>query len=443
MSGNERQLHLGLNAPGLGTYRSAWRRPGIDAASTATGEFYVRLAQEAERGLFDAFFLADQQALDPDWQTNASAARLDPVIALTTAAAHTESVGLVATVSTTWHHPYNLARSIQSLDRVSHGRAGWNVVTNHNPRIASNFGLDQIPDKAQRYARAREFADVVQQLWRTWSPDAIVADKAAGVFAAPGSVVEAEHDGEFFRVQGGSTVPPSEQGLPVIFQAGASDDGLDLANRHADAVFVSAMTLDAAREYRQRLAAAAAVRTVGRGPVVVLPGAALTLASTDDEAARRRDELDAIDGSLSGRKYLAARLGLDPDELNLDEPLPLHRVDLEERKRVNSEGFIRSIVSLAESGKPLRELLRDGTGHLTIVGSPRTVADTFEEWFATGLVDGFNLMFDVIEESLPLFVDEVVPILQERRLFRRKYDGTTLRDHLGLARPHWTHELAR
>lgn len=175
MSGTERQLHLGLNAPGLGTYRSAWRRPGIDPASTATGEFYVRLAQEAERGLFDAFFLADQQALDPDWQTNASAARLDPVIALTTAAAHTESVGLVATVSTAWHHPYNLARSIQSLDRVSHGRAGWNVVTNHNPRIASNFGLDSIPEKTQRYARARAFADVVQALWRTWSTDHSVA----------------------------------------------------------------------------------------------------------------------------------------------------------------------------------------------------------------------------------------------------------------------------
>ncbi|MET0451786.1 MAG: NtaA/DmoA family FMN-dependent monooxygenase [Mycobacterium sp.] len=437
MSGTRRQLHLGLNAPGLGTYRSAWRRPGIDPASTATGEFYVRLAQEAERGLFDAFFLADQQALDPDWQTNASAARLDPVIALTAAAAHTESVGLVATVSTTWHHPYNLARSIQSLDRVSHGRAGWNVVTNHNPRIASNFGLDSIPDKTQRYARAREFADVVQALWRTWTPDAIVADKSAGVFAARGSVVETAHDGEFFRVHGGSTVPSSEQGIPVIFQAGASDDGLDLANRHADAVFVSAMTLDAARDYRHRLAAFAAARAGGREPVIVLPGAALTLASTDDEAARRRDELDAIDGSLSGRQYLAGRLGLNPAELNLDEPLPLHRVDLEERKRVNSEGFIRSIVSLAESGKPLRELLRDGTGHLTIVGSPETVADTFEQWFATGLIDGFNLMFDVIEESLPLFVDEVVPILQSRGLFRRKYEGTTLRDHLGLSRPHW------
>ncbi|MDL9935464.1 NtaA/DmoA family FMN-dependent monooxygenase [Gordonia sp. ABSL1-1] len=437
MGDNRRHLHLGLNAPGLGTYRSAWRRPDVDPAGPATGEFYIRLAQEAERGLFDAFFLADQQALDPDWQTNSGAARLDPVIALTAAAAHTRSIGLVATVSTTWHHPYNLARSIQSLDRVSHGRAGWNIVTNHNPRIAANFGLDSIPEKAERYARAAEFADVVESLWRTWTPDAIVADKATGVFATVGSVTETAHDGEFFRVHGGSTVPPSEQGLPVVFQAGASSGGLELANRHADAVFVSAMTLDAARDYRQRLAGHASARAPGRHPVIVLPGAALTLASTDAEASRRRATLDDIDGSLSSRQYIAGRLGLDPDDLHPDQPLPLHRVDLDERAKVNSEGFIRSIVALAESGRPLRELLRDGTGHLTVVGSPKTVADTFERWFATGLVDGFNLMLDVIEESLPLFVEEVVPILQERGIYRRKYEGTTLRDHLGLPRPHW------
>ncbi|MDF3336386.1 NtaA/DmoA family FMN-dependent monooxygenase [Mycolicibacterium septicum] len=432
-----RELHLGLNAPGIGTYKSAWRRTGIDPESTATGEFYIRLAQLAEQGLFDAFFLADQPALDGGWDRNASAARLDPVIALTTAAAHTEYVGLVATVSSTWHHPYNLARSIQSLDRVSHGRAGWNVVTSYNPRIAGSYGLDSPPPKAERYARAREFTGIVESLWRTWSPGAIVADKESGVFARADAVNPITHTGEFFSVDGGSTVPPSEQGLPVIFQAGGSAAGLDLASRYADAVFASAMTLEVALDLRRRLDTAASVRASSRAPVLILPGAALTLASTDEEAARRREELDGIDGSLSGRQYLAGRLGLSPDELDLDAPLPLHKVDLEERKEVNSEGFLRSIVGLAESGRPLRELLRDGTGHLTVVGSPGTVADTFETWFATSAVDGFNLMFDVIEESLPLFVDEVVPLLQDRGLFRRKYEGTTLRDHLGLPRPRW------
>jgi FMN-dependent oxidoreductase (nitrilotriacetate monooxygenase family) len=402
----------------------------------ATGERYVRLAQLAEEGLFDAFFLADAPALDPGWESSAMT-RLDPVIALMTAAAHTERIGVVATVSSTWNHPYNLARSIQSLDRALHGRAGWNVVTNHNPRIAANYGLDEIPPKPERYARARESVDVVTALWRTWSPDAIIADKAAGVFAAKDKVRPVSHHGEFFSIEGGSTVPPSEQGLPVIFQAGASDDGLDLAARHADATFVSAMTLETALDYRHRLEAASVVRTPGRPRVLALPGASLTLASTDEEALRRKDELDGSDGAVSGRAYLAGRLGLSPDDLDLEAPLPLHQVDLERQRRENSEGFLRSILSVAESGQPLRELLRDGSGHLTIVGSPGTVADTFENWFATGTIDGFNVMLDVVEESLPLFIAEVVPILQERGLYRRKYTGTTLREHLGLPIPRW------
>jgi len=214
-------------------------------------------------------------------------------------------------------------------------------------------------------------------------------------------------------------------------------DGLDLAARHADATFVSAMTLETALDYRHRLEAASVVRTPGRPRVLALPGASLTLASTDEEALRRKDELDGSDGAVSGRAYLAGRLGLSPDDLDLEAPLPLHQVDLERQRRENSEGFLRSILSVAESGQPLRELLRDGSGHLTIVGSPGTVADTFENWFATGTIDGFNVMLDVVEESLPLFIAEVVPIVQERGLYRRKYTGTTLREHLGLPIPRW------
>jgi FMN-dependent oxidoreductase (nitrilotriacetate monooxygenase family) len=435
--GSPRQIHLGLNAPGIGSFRSAWRRPGIDPLSTATGEFYVRLAQLAERGLFDAFFLADQPTLHPGWERSSGPAHIDPVIALATAAAHTERIGLVPTVSTTWNHPYNLARTLQSLDRTSHGRAGWNVVTSYNPEIAPNFGLETLPPKEERYERATEFVDVVVDLWRTWSPDAIVADKATGLFAHPDGVTPISHRGKYFTVTGGSTVPPSEQGLPVLFQAGASDDGLGLAARHADVVFVSATTLDAALEYRRRLDAASVARTPGRPRVVALPGVNLTVASTDEEAWRRREEMDAVDGALSGRGYLAGRLGLDVDDLDLDAPIPLEKVDVEARKRENSEGFLRSILALAASGRPLRELLREGTGHVLVAGSPKTVADHFEQWFSTGAVDGFNLMFDVTEEGLPLFVEEVVPILQERGLYRRRYEGRTLRDHLGLPTPTW------
>lgn len=431
-----RELHLGLNAP-VGVNRSAWRREGADPFGSANAEYYVRLAEAAERGLFDAFFINDQPTLHPGWESSPGAARLDPVIALTAAAQHTERIGLVATVSTSWNHPYNLARAVGSLDRASHGRAGWNVVTSYNPQIAPNFGLDVLPPKEERYARASEFVDVVLQLWQTWAPDAIVADKATGVFAQPDKVRPIRHRGEHFSVAGGSSVPSSEQGWPVVFQAGASDAGLELAARHADATFVSATTLDAALAYRRRLDAAAALRGSVRDRVLALPGATLVLGSTDEEAGRRWDDLTDSDGASAGLSHLAVRLGIPVESLELDAPIPLDGVDVERRKREDSEGFVTTIVAAARSGRTVREILRGGAGHLQIVGSPKTIADLFEAWFATGAVDGFNLMFDVIEEGLPLFVDEVVPILQERGLFRRKYDGATLRQHLGLPIPRW------
>jgi FMN-dependent oxidoreductase (nitrilotriacetate monooxygenase family) len=432
--GATKRLHLGLNAPGF--QRSAWRRDGVDPLGPANAEYYVRLAQEAERGLFDAFFLNDQPTLHPGWETSPQA-RLDPLIALASVAQHTERIGLVATVSTSWNHPYNLARAIGSLDRASHGRAGWNVVTSYNPLIAANFGLDVLPPKEVRYARAGEFVDVVRQLWQTWAPDAIVADRRTGQWADPEKVRLVRHRGEHFSATGGSTVPSSEQGLPVIFQAGASDAGLALAGRQADATFVAATTVEAALAYRHRLDAASVVREKGRARVLALPGATLVLASTDEEAERRWAESMEVDGAAASLAQLATRLGLPVGRLELDAPVPLDEIDLEARRRQDSEGFVDSMVTAARTGRTVREILRGGAGHLQIVGSPRTVAELFATWFASGAVDGFNLMFDVIEEGLPLFVDEVVPLLQERGLFRRKYDGSTLRDHLGLPIPRW------
>ncbi|MGW6195579.1 NtaA/DmoA family FMN-dependent monooxygenase [Kribbella sp. NPDC055110] len=429
-----RELHLGLNAPGF--QRSAWRRDGVDALGTANAEYYVRIAREAERGLFDAFFLNDQPTLHPGWETTPQA-RLDPVVALASVAQHTERIGLVATVSTSWNHPYNLARAIGSLDRASHGRAGWNVVTSYNPLIAANFGLDVLPPKEERYARAGEFVDVVRQLWQTWAPDAIVADRGTGQWADPERIRLVRHRGAHFSVAGGSTVPSSEQGSPVIFQAGASEAGLGLAARQADATFVAATTLEAAVAYRQRLDAASVVREAGRARVLALPGATLVLGSTDDEAERRWAAGVDADGAAASVAHLATRLGLPAGRLELDAPIPLGEVDLAMRRSQDSEGFVDSMVAAARTGRTVREILRGGAGHLQVVGSPKTVAELFEDWFARGAVDGFNLMFDVIEEGLPLFVDEVVPILQERGLFRRSYAGTTLRDHLDLPIPRW------
>ncbi|MEV8516010.1 NtaA/DmoA family FMN-dependent monooxygenase [Dactylosporangium sp. NPDC051484] len=434
---NGRRLHLGLNAPPLGSSPYGWRRAGIDPLSSATGEFYARIAVEAERGLFDALFLNDQPTLHPGWETSPAPLRLDPIVALATAAQHTRWIGLVPTISTTWNHPYNLARSIASLDRASHGRAGWNVVTSYNPKIAANFGLSRLPSKQDRYARAAEFIDVVADLWRTWAPDAIIADKQTGVFTRPGGVRLVEHHGAYFTVHGGATVPPSEQGLPVLFQAGGSPEGIALAARYADAAFVSTPTLESALEYRARAAAAATARATDRPRLLVLSGAALTLASTDEEALRHRIELEGSDTDAVGVGHIAARLGIPIAALDLDSPIPLDLVDVEARRRDDSEGFVNSIVHVARTGRPLREILRTGVGHLAVIGSPEKVADIFEEWFRADAVDGFNLHFDVVEEGLPAFVDEVVPLLRKRGIYRHAYDGGTLRSHLGLPTPQW------
>jgi FMN-dependent oxidoreductase (nitrilotriacetate monooxygenase family) len=432
-----RRLHLGLNAPPLGSSPQAWRRAGIDPLSSATGEFYARIAAQAERGLFDALFLNDQPTLHPGWETSAAPLRLDPIVALATAAQHTERIGLVPTISTTWNHPYNLARSIGSLDRTSHGRAGWNVVTSYNEKIAANFGLSRLPSKQDRYARATDFLDVVLQLWRTWAPDAIVADKQTGVFTRPGGVRLVDHRGAHFTVHGGATVPPSEQGLPVLFQAGGSPEGIALAARYADAAFVSTPTLESAREYRAKAADASVSRAPGRPRLLTLSGAALTLASTDEEAQRRRAELESSDTEGISLGHIAGRLGIPLDVLDLDLPIPLDLVDVEARRRDDSEGFVNSIVHVAKTGRPLREILRTGAGHLAIVGSPEKVADIFEEWFLADAIDGFNLHFDVVEEGLPVFVEEVVPLLQKRGIYRHQYEGGTLRSHLGLPAPQW------
>lgn len=431
-------LHLGVNCPGLGTVRSAWRRPGIDPDGSSTPEFYARTARTAERGLFDAVFTADVPALAPTWEREPQRSSLDPVLALAVAAQATEHVGVVATVSTSWHHPFNLARAVASLDRISHGRAGWNVVTSYSPLVAPHFGLADLPPKQERYARAAEFLDVVDALWRTWAPDAIVADKGSGVFARADRVRPVAHRGEFFAVSGGGVVPPSPQGLPVVFQAGGSPEGLDLAARYADATFVAASTLDVARAYRQRLdTASAAVRTPGRAPVLALPGLVVTLGSTDEEARRRRAELVDTETEAATVRMIAERLGVPVAELDPDRPLPLDDVILARRRDGTSEGFLHSLAGLAASGRTVREIARDGLGHLAVTGGPKTVADVIEEWFAGGAVDGFTLMFDVIDESFPAFVDEVVPILQDRGLYRRRYTGSTLREHLGLPIPTW------
>ncbi|MEE7476696.1 LLM class flavin-dependent oxidoreductase [Methylobacterium hispanicum] len=432
MSG--RQLHLNVNLLHSGVYPSAWRLPESRPDAFLDIDHFVRVARIAERGKLDAIFLADTPAINDridDRPFNA----LEPTVVLSAVAAVTSHVGLVATASTTYNEPYNLARRFASLDLVSRGRAGWNVVTTADAAAGRNFGFPGASEHGARYARAREFTDLVHALWDSWEDDALVGDKASGRFVDTSKVHTVDHRGSHYTVAGPLTVPRSPQGRPVTFQAGGSEDGRELAAATADAVFSLAQTVEDGAAYARDLRARAA--RYGRGPeaLVILPGLATVIGSTEAEARRRQDnlwDLVPLDYSLA---RLAGTLRIDPARLDLDKPLP---DPLPLPPDANHTMFLGTLALARRDRLTVRQLLRalgGGVGHRIIVGTPEVIADDIEAWFRAGAADGFNLMPDVLPQGLETFVDAVVPILQRRGLFRHEYAGATLRDHLGLARP--------
>jgi FMN-dependent oxidoreductase (nitrilotriacetate monooxygenase family) len=428
-----RTLHLNTNISGLGRHPAAWRKADDPRAITDLAHF-TAIAQTAERGKLDAVFLSDMVALRGHaagtWQS------LEPTVLLTALAGVTHSVGLVGTASTTFNDPYNLARRFASLDHLSGGRVAWNAVTTYDADAAANFSLSAPLDKEARYARAGEFVDVVEKLWDSWEDDALVADQASGLYADPARVHAIEHHGTYFQVRGPLNVPRSPQGRPVVVQAGGSPAGVALAARSADAVFTSQTTLEGGQVFYRDIKAAAAEH--GRDPdhLLILPGLYPVIGGTLAEARRRKAELDALlDRSAELRKFAGA-LGLKPSDLELDAPLPYALIDSGQRTDV-SHGFIRSTVLLAQSENlSVRELLdRNPGAHRMIVGTPETIADDIERWFNGRAADGFNLNADTFPAGLADFVDHVVPLLQRKGIFRREYEGTTLREHYGLPRP--------
>ncbi|GGD80678.1 LLM class flavin-dependent oxidoreductase [Caballeronia grimmiae] len=437
MSGEfPRQLHLNINALHSGFVPSAWRVPGADPRAFIDVDHYVRLAQTAERACLDAIFLADNAAISDQLDMRPITA-LEPTLLLTSIAAATTHIGLIATASTSYNEPYNIARRFATLDLVSKGRAGWNIVTTADLPSARNFGLDAVPDHAQRYARADEFASLVKALWNSWEDDAFIADKASGRFVDLGKLHPAAHRGRFFGVQGALNLPRSAQGHPVLVQAGASGDGRDLAARHAEAVFSASQSFDESRAYREDLNARAA--RYGRGPnaVKVLAGLTTIIGATETEALRRRDELvDLIPWRYSLNR-LAGTLGVPVDSLSPDKRLP-DDLPLPNNGNGNHTFFNATLAQARAHGYTVRELVRalaGGGGHRVIVGTPEQVADDIAHWFENGAADGFNLMPDVLPDGLEAFTEGVVPILQRRGIFRRAYEGDTLRSHFGLGKP--------
>ncbi|WP_374976873.1 LLM class flavin-dependent oxidoreductase [Microbacterium trichothecenolyticum] len=431
------RLHLNAFLMSTGHHEASWRLPESDPSWTSTNiEHLRRLAQLAERGKLDSIFFADGPGLRSDVGRR-PAGSLDPLIVLTAIAAVTERIGLIATASTTYNSPYNLARRFASIDHVSGGRAGWNVVTTAGPDIARNFGLDDQPAHAVRYERADEFLEVAFKLWDSWDDDAVLADKANGVWAEKTKIHPAEHVGTHFSVGGALTTPRSPQARPLIVQAGSSDDGKALAARYAEAVFTAHQTLGDARAFYADLKA----RTIAAGrsadDIKILPGIVPVIGSTEAEALAKERELDELIVPEYARVQLAKTLRLSPDDLPLDRELPADLPAEDEIEGAKSRYTL--IVELARRDRlTVRQLigrLGGGRGHRTFAGTPEQVADAIQDWYDAEAADGFNIMPAVLPSGLEQFVDHVLPVLRRRGLFREEYEGTTLRDHYGLARP--------
>ncbi|MEV2212627.1 LLM class flavin-dependent oxidoreductase [Streptomyces sp. NPDC050997] len=440
-----RQLHLNAFLMNTGHHEASWRLPESDPYAHVSLAHYVHLAKIAERGTFDSLFLADGPQL---WGTVAQrpAGALEPLTLLTALATATEHIGLIATASTSYNSPYNLARKFASLDIVSGGRAGWNIVTTAGEEAARNFGLDAEPAHAERYARACEFLDVALKLWDSWEDDAIVADKATGVWGDDTKIHPPRHQGTYFSVEGALNVPRSPQGYPLLVQAGSSQDGKAFAARYAEAVFTAQQTIEDAQAFYADLKARTA--QAGRDPehIKVLPGIVPVIGSTEAEALANERVLEDHIVYTHGVDRLERLLQLEPGTLELDAPLP---ADLPPESAIEgARSRYTLIVELARRERlTVRQLvgrLGGGRGHLTFAGTPEQVADAIETWFTHGAADGFNIMPAVLPSGLDLFVHHVVPILRDRGLLRTDYGPRrTLRERYGLPRPANQHVTSR
>jgi alkanesulfonate monooxygenase len=431
-----RQLHLGAFMRPVSIHTAAWRYPGGLPDANFNFQHLKRFAQTLERGKFDAFFMADHLALlnmpMSALMRSATVTSFDPPTLLPALAVVTERLGLIATASTTFDQPYHIARRFASLDHLSGGRAGWNVVTTSNPDAALNFGLDEQMDHGERYRRAREFIDVVTGLWDSWADDAFIRDVETGIYFDPDRLHTLNHKGEFLSVRGPLNVARPIQGWPVIVQAGASDSGRQLAAETAEMIFAAGGPLaDAKRFYAD---VKSRMDGVGRSRehLKILPGALVVVGDTLEEARRKRALLDSLVHYDSAIASLSIALGTDASRFDPDGPLP----EIPETNQSKS-GRERAVLLAQRENLTVRQLAQrlGGYGGMAIVGTPATIADTMEQWLVEAASDGFNVMFPFLPAGLDDFVDRVVPELQRRRIFRREYEGRTLRENLGLPRP--------
>jgi len=413
-----------------------WRYPGAFPDANFNFQHLARFARTLERGRFDAFFMADHLAVlnmpMAALRRSATVTSFDPLTLLPALAVVTERLGLIATASTTYDEPYHVARRFASLDHISNGRAGWNVVTTSNPDAALNFGREDHLEHGARYRRAREFYDVVTGLWDSWADGAFIRDVESGIYFDPVRMHVLNHKGEFLSVRGPLNVARPVQGWPVIVQAGASDAGRQLAAETAEVIFGSARTLEDGRDFYADVKGRMERLGRPRDHLKILPGVLVIVGETLAEAEEKKARLDGLVHPDSGIPNLSMRLGTDASGFDLDAPLP----DIPETNA--SKSGRQTLVELARREKlTVRRLaqLVGGYGGLQMVGTPSMIADQMEEWLLAEASDGFNVMFPYVPGGLDDFVDRVVPELQRRGIFRREYEGRTLRENLGLPRP--------
>ncbi|MDQ0877703.1 FMN-dependent oxidoreductase (nitrilotriacetate monooxygenase family) [Paenibacillus sp. V4I3] len=436
MTKQTRQMHLNLFLSSMGHHEAAWRHPSSNLKGVHDFNHYQELARKAEAAKLDSLFLADRYATSPTAVQYGALGGFEPLTLLSALAVVTKRIGLIATVSTSFNEPYNVARRFASLDHLSQGRAGWNIITSGTDSEAQNFNLEHIAGHQERYERATEFVEVTAKLWDSWEEEALIRDKKAGIYADRNKVHELHHKGKFFSVRGPLNTARSPQGRPILVQAGSSEDGKDFASQWAEAIFTAQQTLEDAQTFYADVKARVLQHGRETEHVKILPGICPIIGKTEAEAKEKEAELHELTNPAYSLLQLSNRIGIDLTAHPLDAPLP----ELPDSSKIpGHQSRTKLIQELAGREKlTIRQLLlrlAGGRGHKTIAGTPKQITDELEAWFVSYAADGFNIMPQLMNGGLDDFLEQVVPELQRRGLFRTSYTGTTLRDHYGLPLP--------
>ncbi|MCU6794437.1 LLM class flavin-dependent oxidoreductase [Paenibacillus sp. WQ 127069] len=440
MGNTKKQLHLGVFLLNTGQHVGGWRHPETHADRLLDLSFYQDFARLSERGLFDTILALEQIAIGEQNGKVAEERSIptpDTLTLLSVMAAVTEKIGLTATLSTTYNDPYHVAARFATLDHLSGGRAGWNMVTSQDPRVASQFSKDAHMDHALRYQRANEFVDVAMKLWDSWEEDALISKQSSGQYLDPAKVHDINHTGTYFSINGTSYIPRPIQGHPVLFQAGSSGSGLQFAAQKAEVVFTAQDNLRDALDYYANLKGM--LKSHGRRPeqLHILPGLAPILGSTEHEAKVRETYFNELVLPDIAVKTLSGTIEVDLSSYPLDGPFPYWEINAEANN--NKKSRLQLLKDLGQREQwTVRQMSKhvvSAGGHHTFAGTPERLADLMEHWLDQGACDGFNIMPSHYLRGLEEFVDHVIPILQKRGRYRTEYTGNTLRDHLGLTPP--------